>query len=124
MQEFREEIVVQETVVEEFVVDGSVVAEVEQRTEIVLEEHEKAIVTVVLTTGPKHPFPFHPEELVGKLVREAVKYFGEQHQLDPTQPYELLRDGNKLDDGKTLEASGVKPCDELTLSPCKRPVDG
>lgn len=125
MQEQREELVIEETVVEEFVVDGAVIAENEQRTEVIIEEHEShGTVTVVLTTGPRHRFRYEASELVGALVQAAVKYFGDKHLIDPSQPYELLLNGVALNNAKTLEVSGVKPSDQLTLSPCKRPIDG
>jgi hypothetical protein len=120
----REELIIRETVTEEFAVDGVVVAEETISTEVEVEVREEKQVTIVLTSGAHHEFVYHKRELVGDLTRKAVKYFADHGKLDPTQQYELLLDKKKLEPRETLEEAGVKPCDKLTLSPCSRPIDG
>lgn len=119
----HDELIVKETITEEFVVDGAVVAAEKISTEVEIELREDDV-TVVLTSGAHHEFEYHKKELVGELTVKAVRYFAEHGKLDPTQQYELLLEQKPLEPRLTLAEAGVKPGDRLTLSPCKRPVDG
>jgi hypothetical protein len=124
VQEEREELILKETLTEEFIVDGAVIAEETVNAEIEVEVREAPEITIVLTSGAEHNFVYHPKEQVAKLTDQAVKYFASHGKLDPSKQYELIFDGNKLQPRLTLAEAGVKPDDKLTLSPCERPVDG
>ena len=119
----RDELIVKETVTEEFLVNGTVVAEEKISTEVEIEVRTERV-TVVLTSGAQHEFEYNKKELVGELTVKAVNYFAKHGKLDPTQQYEMLLEQKPLEPRLTLEEAGVKPSDKLTLSPCKRPVDG
>ena len=124
MHQERDELIVKETITEEFVVDGETVATETISAEVAVEVPEKAEVKIVLTTGAKHDFAYHTKELVSGLTAKAVEHFARQGKLDPTKSYDLILSGRKLEPRLTLHEAGVKPGDELTLSPCDRPLDG
>ena len=72
----------------------------------------------VLYDGVKKPFEIRRQELVKKLLDEAIKAFGPI----PT-PNHLLslftEAGMELKDADTIEQAGVKPCETLLLRPSK-----
>jgi hypothetical protein len=89
-------------------------AEGEVREALEEEKHPEEFEVSVTYNGVKKPFEVRRNELVKTLLDKAIKEFG-----SPPNPHtlSLFKGTEELQDGKTLEASGVKPHDMLLLRP-------
>lgn len=94
------------------------VAEVKlERAEHALEEAEKhkPFKVTVLYNGLERQVEAKPDELVKKLLADAIAAFP-----SVTNPHTLslfTKDGRELDDNQTVRDAGVKPCETLLLRP-------
>ena len=61
-------------------------------------------------------FEVHPNELVKSLLDKALVAFG---PLPSPHTLSLYKGAQELEDGKSLEQSGVRPHDQLLLRPSK-----
>jgi hypothetical protein len=122
----RDEFVVRETITEEFVLDGDVIARetISETVEVEVQHAHRREITVEISSGLEHRFPFRSGETVGSLLQAAVQFFAGTKSIDPSQPYILVYNKAELDDGVTLQRAGVDSGDELLLTPKRRPVDG
>jgi|GEM_PF-7129524 len=118
MERQREEAVVPETIVEQFGDEAAAAPQPEAG------DKRKHDVTIKLSSGADHSFAYRGDELVGKLLADAVKYFGDHKQLDPNGQYKLVSNGSDLNVAQTLDQAGVKPGDVLLLTTQAKPTDG
>jgi hypothetical protein len=68
----------------------------------------------VIYDGQKRPFEVRFEEIVKKLLDQAIAAFG---PLPNPHRLSLYLGTVKLNDSATIKAAGVKPCDTLLLRP-------
>lgn len=89
-------------------------AEAEVKEAIREIENPRQFKVEVLYDGVKKPFDVRVEELVKKLLDQAI------HALEPIpNPHtlSLYKDGKELPDSATIKDAGIKPCDVLLLRP-------
>jgi len=80
-------------------------------------EHPRKFQVAVIYNGLQKNLAAERDELVKLLLARAIAAFG-----SPPQPHTLslfTEQGVELDDNKTLDAAGVKPCEKLLLRPSK-----
>jgi hypothetical protein len=88
-----------------------------ERAEHELEEAEKhkSFKVTVLYNGLEREIEAKPEELVKKLLADAIAAF--QSVTNPHTLSLFSKDGRELDDNQTVKAAGVNPCETLLLRP-------
>lgn len=87
----------------------------EKKIDAIIDRDRPYPVEVIYNGVPK-PFEVRHDELVKTLLGKALAVFGpipQPHLLS------IWKGGDELQDGKTLEQSGVKPHDKLLLRPSK-----
>jgi hypothetical protein len=70
----------------------------------------------VIYNGVSKRFEVRHDELVKTLLNKALAAFG---PIPNPHTLSLYKGAEELEDGKTLEQAGVKPCDKLLLRPSK-----
>lgn len=91
-------------------------AEAEVHEAIEAEKHPELFEVSIIYNGVTKPFEARRNELVKTLLEKAINAFG---PIPQPHTLSLFKGGDELQDGKTLEASGVKPHDVLLLRPSK-----
>lgn len=90
--------------------------------------HNKVIMVTIRTpAGHHHEFEVRTHERVDKVVREAVSYFVDRHELDAGEyGLALVRDGvaQPLEDAARLEDYAVRQGDVLALVTKQPQIDG
>jgi hypothetical protein len=92
------------------------IAEAEHEIEEAIrkEEHSNEFPVVVLYDGIKKPFQVRPEEIVKRLLNQALAEFG---PLPNPHTLALYIGGKELIDSQTVKEAGIKPHDVLLLRP-------
>ena len=89
-----------------------------ERAETALEEaerHKHSFSVTVLYNGLERQVEAKPDELVKKLLADAIAAFP-----SVTNPHTLslfTKDGRELNDNQMVRDAGVKPCETLLLRP-------
>ena len=81
-------------------------------------------VTLVAPNGARTELKFKSHEKVEHLLKEAVKEFAKEGQLDSNVDYILVLSEQRLDGHLTLEQAGVTPGATLKVRSRKTPGDG
>jgi hypothetical protein len=79
------------------------------------EKHKHSFKVKVLYNGLEREVETKPDELVKKLLADAIAAFP-----SVTNPHTLslfTKDGRELNDNQTVRDAGVKPCETLLLRP-------
>jgi hypothetical protein len=87
----------------------------EKKIEKIIDRDRPFTVEVIYNGVPK-PFEVRHDELVKTLLDKALVAFA---PIPNPHTLSLYRGADELEDGKTLEQSGVKPRDKLLLRPSK-----
>lgn len=91
-------------------------AEAQVHEAIEADKHPEQFEVSIIYNGVSKPFEARRNELVKTLLEKAINTFG---PIPQPHTLSLFKGSDELQDGKTLEASGVKPHDVLLLRPSK-----
>ena len=93
---------------------GTAKAEAEVKEAIREIESPRQFEVLVLYDGIRKPFQVRIEEVIKKLLDQAIRAFG---PLPNPHTLALYKDGKEVPDNTTTKDAGIKPCDVLLLRP-------
>jgi hypothetical protein len=94
--------------------EGQIESADEKIEEII--DRDRPFTVEVIYNGVAKPFEVRHDELVKTVLEKALAAFG---PIPNPHTLSLYKGADELEDGKTLEQSGVKPRDKLLLRPSK-----